>query len=202
MSIHVIPDKGIPIPPVVPYVDLRKRASAACDTANLLQAHGLVIEEDDFTNQIAASLSLAYAADPEKTSKTVNHTRTASLPPASVVKINDILNEFGTLVAREAEAVRNLVVNKLLLETENPDGKIRMKSLELLGKMTGIDLFTDRKEVTITHQSPDELREKLREKLEKLRALEHDPVLDAQFEPLPIIGGEEIDVDAELGMVK
>ena len=40
---------------------------------------------------------------------------------------------------------------------------------ELLGKMTEVGLFTDRKEITVTHQTADELREKLREKLEVLK---------------------------------
>ena len=35
--------------------------------------------------------------------------------------------------------------------------------------MTDIGLFTDRKEITITHQNADELREKLREKLNVLK---------------------------------
>ena len=35
--------------------------------------------------------------------------------------------------------------------------------------MTDIGLFTDRKEITVTHQNADELREKLREKLEVLK---------------------------------
>ena len=37
--------------------------------------------------------------------------------------------------------------------------------MELLGKMTDVGLFTERKEITVTHQTADELREKLREKL-------------------------------------
>jgi len=60
-------------------------------------------------------------------------------------------------------------VNKLVLETENPDARIRIRALELLGKMTDVGLFTERKEITVTHQNADELREKLREKLEILK---------------------------------
>ena len=61
------------------------------------------------------------------------------------------------------------MTNKLILETENPDARIRIRALELLGKMTDVGLFTDRKESTVTHQSADELREKLRAKLETLK---------------------------------
>jgi hypothetical protein len=35
--------------------------------------------------------------------------------------------------------------------------------------MTDVGLFTDRKEITVTHQTADELREKLREKLTVLK---------------------------------
>ena len=55
------------------------------------------------------------------------------------------------------------------METENPDARIRIQALVNLGKMTDIGLFTDRKEITITHQNADELREKLREKLNVLK---------------------------------
>ena len=35
--------------------------------------------------------------------------------------------------------------------------------------MTDVGLFTERKEITVTHQNADELRERLREKLEVLK---------------------------------
>jgi len=73
------------------------------------------------------------------------------------------------LVATHSAEIRNTVVNKLILETENADARIRIRALELLGKMTDVGLFTERKEITVTHQNADELREKLREKLEVLK---------------------------------
>ncbi len=197
MTIAVTPEIGVPIPTVLPYVDLRARAAAACETANLLKEHGFVVEDDDTSNNIATTLAFAYAKDPEKTSKAVSSARTATLPPASLVKVNSLLEEFGSLVAREAEQVRNLVVNKLILETADADPKIRIKALELVGKMSGIDLFTDRKEVTIKHESSDELKQKLREKLEKLREVPGE----AEFETLPpVFDGEPINVDEVLGI--
>jgi hypothetical protein len=44
-----------------------------------------------------------------------------------------------------------------------------MQALISLGKMTDVGLFTERKEITVTHQNADELREKLRKKLEVLK---------------------------------
>ena len=76
--------------------------------------------------------------------------------------------EFGQSVVDSATQIRHLVTNKLLLETENSDAKIRIRALELLGKVSDVGLFAEKSEVTITHQSSDDLRAKLRGKLEKL----------------------------------
>jgi hypothetical protein len=85
------------------------------------------------------------------------------------VQTNAILKEFGQLIAVHAAEIRNTVVNKLILETENPDGRIRMQALVNLGKMTDVGLFIDRKEITVTHRNVNELRQQLRDKLEVLK---------------------------------
>ena len=64
--------------------------------------------------------------------------------------------------------IRNLVTNKLLLESDNPDPRIRMRALELLGKISDVGLFSEKSDITITHQSTDDLRDRLRGKLELL----------------------------------
>jgi len=65
--------------------------------------------------------------------------------------------------------------------------------LELLGKVSDVGLFAEKSEVTITHQTSDDLKEKLREKLARL--VNPDVVEDAIM-----IDGEIIDVDKELGL--
>jgi len=169
MALSLTPEFGIEIPEYLSYMDLRARAEAACATIKELEAHGLEVNPTDEDNDVAATLLTSYAQDVEKTSKTVSHTRTAELTPASLIQTNAVLKEFGQLIATHAAEVRNTVVNKLILETENPDGRIRIRALELLGKMTDVGLFTERKEITVTHQTTEELREKLREKLEVLK---------------------------------
>jgi hypothetical protein len=86
--------------------------------------------------------------------------------------------------------VRHLVTNKLILETENPDPRVRIRALELLGKISDVGLFSEKSEVTVTHQSTDDLKAKLRRKLEKLVNPVEEIVLD----------GEIIDLDVELGI--
>jgi hypothetical protein len=86
------------------------------------------------------------------------------------------------------------VTNKLIDETENPDPRVRIRALELLGKISDVGLFAEKSEVTITHQSTDDLRAKLREKLQKLSTSEE------RIQEAIVIDGEVLDVDAELGL--
>ena len=194
MTVMLQPEIGIPISADMPYLDLKVRAEAACNTALLLAEHGLDITPNKEDKDVAAGIAIDYAENPEKTSKTLSVTRSSKLTPASLVLTNSILQEFGQSVAESATQIRHLVTNKLLLESENPDPRVRIRALELLGKISDVSLFAEKSEVTITHQSTDDLRAKLRQKLEKL-------VNPPEELGAPIIfEGKVIDVDAELGL--
>ena len=107
---------------------------------------------------------------------------------------NSILQEFGQSVVDSAVQIRHMVTNKLVLETDNPDPRVRIRALELLGKISDVGLFAEKSEVTITHQSTDDLRDKLRSKLAKLINPEEED--DGAI----IIDGEAMDLDSELGL--
>lgn len=187
MTIEIPVELGIEIPPDTTYVDLRERARAACASINMLQEHGLEVKETQQDKETAAALLSAYAQNPQTTSAQTNHVRASTLTPASLVNIRSYLDEYGRAVVTHAMEVRHLVTNRLIEESQNPDPRIRIRALELLGKHSDVGLFSDKTEVTITHQTTDELRSKLREKLVKLTR----PVQ---------LDGEIIDVDAELGL--
>ena len=194
MSLMLEPEIGVPYSDEIPYMDLRARAEAACNTASMLEEHGLEIEPTSEDEAIAAKITLAYADNPEKTSKKVSTKRASALPPAALMMTHNILTQFGHSVVESAVQVRHLVTNKLIEETENPDPRVRIRALELLGKISDVGLFTDKTEVTITHRTTDELRESLRSKLSKLVNTEED-VIDAEF-----VDPNAIDIDAELGI--
>jgi len=187
MTIEIPVELGVEIPPDMSYVDLRERARAACASIALLKDHGLEVNETQEDKETAAALLSAYATNPETTSAQTNHVRASSLTPASLLNIRSYLDEYGRAVVTHALELRHTVTNRLIEESQNPDPRIRIRALELLGKSSDVGLFTDRTEVTITHQTTDELRAKLREKLVRLTK----PVQ---------LGAEIIDVDAELGL--
>ena len=185
MTLHVKPELGVEITKGESFVDLKDRTDAAANTVDKLIEHGLDVTPTKEDQENAAKLVAAYAEDPEKTSKKVTTKRAATLTPASLMLTDSILKEFGQSVVENSIQIRHLVTNKLLLESENPDPRVRMRALELLGKISDVGLFSEKSEVTITHQSTDDLRDKLRGKLEKLVAgevIEDAVVVDVQTE--------------------
>jgi len=191
MTLVIEPELGVPFSPDIPYGDMRERAEAACNTASKLSEHGLDIKPTKEDKDIAAKLAVAYADNPEKVSKKVSAKKAATLTPASLLMTNSILQEFGRSVVESAIQIRHMVTNKLVLETDNPDPRVRIRALELLGKISDVGLFAEKSEVTITHQSADDLRDKLRSKLAKLvNPKEEDEVI--------VIDGEATDIDTAL----
>jgi hypothetical protein len=193
MALAIEPELNVPMTDDNPFTDLTISASGAANSALFLAEHGLNIEPTKEDQDVAAKLATVYADNPENTSKKATPKRMANLTPASLVLTNSILTEFGQSVVESATQIRHLVTNKLLLETENNDAKIRIRALELLGKVSDVGLFAEKSEVTITHQSSDDLRAKLRGKLEKLVNPPED------IEEAVVIDAEPIDVEAELG---
>lgn len=188
MALELEPDIGVPYERSTPYLDLRERAQAACNTALELEKHGLDIRATERDQEQAAGLLAQYAEDPDAASKKVSHRSAAELTPASLVYANTILDEYGRAVVTDSMQIRQLVTNKLLIETEHSDAKVRLKALELLGKISDVGLFSEKSHVTVEHQSPDELRNRLRRKLQKL------------VSPTDVEDGVVTEVDRELGL--
>ena len=197
-ALELVPDLGVPITDEQDLIDLRERAAAACATICELEEHAgegdLDLTPNAEDRQIAATLASAYANDPEKTSKEVTTPRAARLTPAALLATRAILDEWGHAVVHHATEIRHMVTNKLINEVENPDPRVRIRALELLGKISDVGLFAEKAEITVTHQSTDDLRQKLRDKLDKLRG-KPENVIDVVE-----LNGEPLDLDAELGI--
>ena len=93
--------------------------------------------------------------------------------------------------------IRLLVTNKLIIDSESPDNRTRLRALELLGKITDVGLFTEKSEVTVTHRSTEDLVSSIRSKIHKL--MHPTDVVDVNEIK---VNGETVDLDAELGVEK
>ena len=76
--------------------------------------------------------------------------------------------QYDYMVVRELVDLKKYVVNKLLLETDSQDPKVRLGAIKALGEVDGVDAFKKRSEITIKRQSIEEVEQELLETLARL----------------------------------
>ena len=190
---QVEPDLAIPFPEDNPVLaNFRERAEAACRTAELLELDVTPTDED---MAVAETIVYEVAKNEDQINTKITTKKASQIRPATYYAVNDILKEFSTKVVENATQIRLLVTNKLLLESVNEDPKIRIRALELLGKITDVGLFTEKSEVTINHRSNKELVDSLRSKIHKL--MHPQGIEDVKAVE---VNGETIDVVKEMGI--
>jgi hypothetical protein len=87
--------------------------------------------------------------------------------PAAVRHLTGMLTAYDWAFVEQAKELRGYAVAQILEETKNPDARIRLRALEMLGKVTEVALFTDRVEVKRTNVTDNELDAKIKEKLSR-----------------------------------
>ena len=162
------------------FADLRERVDAAFASLTELEADVVVSDTD-----IAAAHEVLNS--PGKPAETLLSS------PGAIVHIKAILSEYDKAVVESAAQIRTFVTNKLLLETESPDPRIRIKALELLGKISDVGLFTEKTEITMRHRPTEELEQLLRERLLKTLDAEPAPAYTDPAQPLAINVGQIFD---------
>ena len=199
LSITCTPDVGVPLPGDPGPLFMSETLTAACKTLQQLRDEGLKMDDPDADDVgVAARIveSFAQSEDNPPDNKEVVKVISGTSPSALLL-VRALLAQYSHAVVEHAVQLRHLVTNRLILESDNPDPKIRLRALELLGKVSDVGLFTERSEVVITHQSDSELESRLREKLAKL--IEHNP---EGYEDVDVVelGGARINVADELGV--
>lgn len=118
-------------------------------------------------------------------SGTIEPTEAVLSSPGTIVQIKAILDEYDKTVVQSAQQIRTYVTNKLIVDSTNPDPRIRLKCYELLGKISDVGLFTDKTEITMKHRPTEELEQLLRERLAKtIEMVEEAPRLPTADEVL------------------
>ena len=187
MPLLITPETGIPLPFDVTPDELegfRDRAKALIDTVKSLEAQGLELEVSDDDRVSAHSILAAEQIPPPK-----------SLTPATVKHLDAVLSEYDRELLDVHRRARVYVTNRLILESTDVDAKVRLRALELLGKVSGVNLFSERVDLTVTHRTVQDIETEIRKTLE---------IFDAEYTEVPEPGTgsiAEIDVLQELGVV-
>lgn len=158
------PDEG--------FVPLKKTSAmglldAQIKTADWLKQLGA---EDDETvigeaQQAAARNAFAAVTTGAPDAKTA---LTQITVPAAVRQTVAMLTAYDWEFVQQAKEIRGKAVHQLVEEMEHPDARIRLKAIELIGKVTEIGLFTERVSVKKEELADHELDDRIREKLKQL----------------------------------
>lgn len=189
-------EEHIPIPTGITkkYKNVREKAAAACNAAKLLEAEGYSGEETTLKDsRDAAKILLESLSKGEEPKPAV--VNNALSTPGGAYFVRSILQEYDMEVVHEAKTLRHYVTNKLIVESDNNDARIRMKALELLGKISDVGLFTERTEITVNQRSTSELEDTLKSKLKKLMGgVDVVEAVDAVILPVEEVHAKPINV--------
>lgn len=87
--------------------------------------------------------------------------------PTAVRHLTGMLAAYDWEFVEQAKELRGYTVAKIVEETKNPKAEVRLKALQMLGKVTEIGLFTDKVEVKQADVSDAELEARIKERLNK-----------------------------------
>jgi hypothetical protein len=194
MQIPVEPNLDRPIPvQAQPEIGrtYEDRLKVAGNTAMLLNELGV---EDDLSpeeKEKAAQMMAKLKPADDKSSPPIAEEKDLKNYNVALA-IGNYLNEYEKQIVADKVQVRTVVVNRLMEISQDDDNKVALKALELLGKAS--DLFTERSEITITHQTSDELKSAIKERIKllmqtqqldvKTKAQKHLEVIDADVKEI------------------
>jgi hypothetical protein len=118
--------------------------------------------------QKAMNQAVLDLADPKANADTLHKTLTQTYKYSrpAVKRLDRVLAELDEEIVNVAVRLRAYTTNKLIEESENPDPKVRIKALELLGKVKDVGLFSEKIEITHKTKSDEELEAEIRQRLE------------------------------------
>jgi hypothetical protein len=140
---------------------------AQVQTANWLKE--LELDDDEAESKADAQAarnsfaSLVTGQPPQNTQQALANIKA----PAAVQHLVGMLTAYDWAFVEQAKELRGYAVAKILEEVKHPDARIRLKALDMLGKVTEVALFTERVEVKKAQMSDVELETRIKEKLNR-----------------------------------
>lgn len=163
--------------------------NAQNNTADWLESLGVGSEATEQQLQAAVAQEAFVAVTAATPSEAQNWALLEMKTPLAVRHLVGMLTAYDWAFVERAKELRGYAVAKILEETKHPDSRIRLKALDMLGRVTEVALFTDRVEIKKTEISAHELDEKIKEKLRL-----YTGVNDVQeIEDVEVVDGKELD---------
>ena len=153
MSVELKIDNGVDIPPEShTYQSTYEKARVACATALKLNGLGMAVEMDEEDELFAEKIFTGEIPKPPTSQ---------IFKPGTAIKLGAILEEYDMEIAKSSAQLRTVATNKLIELIDDPDPKVRLKAVEMIGKIADVGLFAERTEITITHKTTEDLENEL-----------------------------------------
>jgi hypothetical protein len=143
--------------------------NAQVNTTKWLEKLGVEDDQKILQEAEAKAARTVFAALANNTPPAETKTQLTLLKtPESVRHLVTLLSAYDWEFVEQAKQMRGMAVAKIIEETNHPDARIRLKAIEMLGRVTEVALFTDRLEVKKTDLTDAEIDKKLQDKLDLL----------------------------------
>ena len=143
--------------------------NAQVNTTKWLEKLGVEDDQKILQEAEAKAARTVFAALTNNTAPAETKTQLTLLKtPESVRHLVTLLSAYDWEFVEQAKQMRGMAVAKIMEETNHPDARIRLKAIEMLGRVTEVALFTDRLEVKKTDMTDAEIDKKLQDKLDTL----------------------------------
>ena len=167
MTVELVPDINIPFlfgKSPADFADVHERARIALKTYEKVVENGgdvIDVRKRDVYEAENTFNAITKAPDTRIAFKTF-------FTPMGI-ELAKLLRLYEEDVVENAAQLRIYATNRLIEESNSSNPSIRIKALELLGKITDVGLFTERTEnvTTIRHIGDDELNKRLKELLDE-----------------------------------
>lgn len=194
--VEIEPTKDHPVPYDLAEekpATLMDEIAVAGNTAELQESLGAELDVSEGDTQREKEL-LDAVANAKKPSNLTNQ--------STAFAAATFLRTYGQQLAMDAAEARAAITNKLMELADCGDPRYELKALELLGKHSDIGIFTERSEITVNYNSPEDLEKAIKERVKNLlnaTVVDIDP-LDDEFGKLDY-EQEQAELDAEFGVI-
>lgn len=162
-----------PLDPLTPAQTLNAQIKTSQWLASLAEEDEDIMDEAK-QEKVADTFNALTTGDPSAKRKLLELDL-----PEEIKSAVGMVTAYQWRFIEQAEQLRSMSVAKIVKETDHPDARIRLKALEMLGKVTEVALFTDRVQIKTDEISDEELDAKIKEKLS--RYMGAVDVVEAEF---------------------
>lgn len=94
-----------------------------------------------------------------------------TITTAEQLHLTALLQAYDVTVVQNAQQLRNFCTNILIQKAaQGSSDQVQLRAVEMLGKVKDVALFEERSTVLVEHMTTEQIQDKLREKINRMRA--------------------------------